>query len=469
MRVPIEGGTPTLVVDSVASSGFAWLDGGTMVVARPGPDGRESLWKVSDAGGAPTQLTTVGPSEQRHHMVGRLPGGKAVVFAIQTGAGASAPHELATVRIADGVVSRLGIEGSNPIYADGFLFFIRSNLTFGMVPFDPQRLRATGEPVTVPATGTVTIAGAAQIAENGTLIAYQGAAGSELVSVDRRGMARPLLPLSQAYSYPRLSPDGKRVAVGIGIASTLREVWVIDLTSGTPTKLSPDRSNTPEAWTPDGRRVIWTHGSDAPGLWWQPWDASAPAENILPGGQGAKLFPGGHEMITTIVRSGGRREVRIVPLPVDTLRWSNELTMRRAPGFPEPRASPDGKWIAYVDRPSNVNEVFVSARTGGRYQVSVGGGEEPVWSRDGTELFYRAPERAMMSAHLELGAEARVVSRDTLFPVAFLPGTVAANYDVTADGHFIIPRPTVVSQWPTVTIGWTDELREKLRRGGNPR
>jgi hypothetical protein len=174
-------------------------------------------------------------------------------------------------------------------------------------------------------------------------------------------------------------------------------------------------------------------------------------------------------MITTIVRSGGRREVRIVPLPVDTLRWSNELTMRRAPGFPEPRASPDGKWIAYVDHSSGVNEVFVSARSGGRYQVSVGGGEEPVWSHDGKELFYRAPERAMMSAHLVLGAEARVVSRDTLFPIAFLPGVVAANYDVTADGHFIIPRPTIVSQWPVVTIGWTDELREKQRRVDNPR
>jgi serine/threonine-protein kinase len=452
-----------------APSTFAWLDGGTIVFARVGRNGRPALWKVSDAGGVASQLTTVGLDEQSHRAPARLPGGKAVVFAIQTGAGATASSELATVRIADGVVTRLGIKGTNSIYADGFLFYIRPDLGFGAVPFDPRRARATGEPFIVPNTGTVETTGFGLVSENGTMVAYPNASLHELVSVDRRGTARPLLGLQQAYVYPRLSPDGKRILVGIGTSGLQRELWVVDLSSGTPTKLSSERGNLPDGWTPDGRRVMWTHGADAPGVWSQPWDGSTPPEQLLAGAQGAQLFPGGTEMITSIVRLGAARETRIVPIPVDTTRWSSQLTLRRTPGFPMPRPSPDGKWIAYVDQQSGVSEVFVNARSGGRYQISLGGGLEPVWSKDGKELFYRAPQFALMSARLELGTEARVVSRDTLFPIGFAPGNVAANYDVTGDGHFIIPRPIAVSVWPIVTIGWTDELRERLRQGASPR
>jgi hypothetical protein len=468
MKVSVDGGAPTVIADSVSAGTFAWLDGGTVVFARIGQNGRPALWKTSDAGGGASQLTTVGPG-QAHRAPARLPGGRAVVFAIQTGAGPTAPSELATVRIADGVVTRLGIKGMNSIYADGFLFYIRPDLAFGAVPFDPRSARATGEPFIVPSTGTAETTGFGLVSENGTMIAYPNASMMELVSVDRRGTARPLLALPQAYEYPHLSPDGKRIFVGIGTAALQRELWVIDLSSGTPTKLSSDRGNLPDDWTADGRRVMWTHGADPPAVWSQPWDGSTPPELVIAGGQGAKLFPGGKEMLATIARSSGAQELRIVPFPADTTRWSGPLTLRRAPGFAAARPSPDGKWIAYVDQQSGVSEVFVNARSGGRYQVSLGGGNEPVWSRDGKELFYRAPQRAMMSARLEMGAEVHVVSRDTLFPIGFAPGNVAANYDVTADGHFIIPRPIAVTEWPIVTIGWTDELRERLRKGGSSR
>jgi hypothetical protein len=169
-------------------------------------------------------------------------------------------------------------------------------------------------------------------------------------------------------------------------------------------------------------------------------------------------------MLTIVLRPGGTRELRVVPLPIDTTRWSPPIATRRMPGFPMARPSPDGRWIAYVDEQSGVNDVFVRARAGGgRHQVSVGGGTEPSWSRDGTELFYRTAG-AMMAARLDLGAEARVVRRDTLFAMRFPPGDAAANYTVTPDGsHFILPRPVTVAEQPTVVLGWTAELRDRLR------
>jgi Tol biopolymer transport system component len=166
---------------------------------------------------------------------------------------------------------------------------------------------------------------------------------------------------------------------------------VLDLASGTLTQLTPERGNLFPEWMPDGRRIAWTHGGDAPAVWWQPWDASAPAERLLAGGQGTWPLGDGSAMFTIVLRPGGTRELRVVPLPIDTTRWSSPIAARRTPGFPMARPSPDGRWIAYVDEQSGVNDVFVRARAdgGGRYQISLGGGTEPSWSRDGTELFYR--------------------------------------------------------------------------------
>jgi hypothetical protein len=176
------------------------------------------------------------------------------------------------------------------------------------------------------------------------------------------------------------------------------------------------------------------------------------------------MLVGGAELFTTVARPGGGMEHRIVPLPVDTTRWSAPLRLRRTPGFAMARFSPDGRWIAYADAQAGATEVFVHAREGGgRYQVSLGGGFEPHWSPDGRELLYRT-EGAIMSARLALGAEARVVRRDTLVPIRFANGTVAPNYTVTHDGaHIIVPRPVVIAEQPTVVLGWTAELRERLR------
>jgi hypothetical protein len=252
------------------------------------------------------------------------------------------------------------------------------------------------------------------------------------------------------------------VVVGVPVANST--VWVLDLSSGTLTRLDAEPGSVSPEWTPDGRRVLWTRTGDAPGVWWQPWDRSAPAELLLAGGQGTEIVNGGTELFAGIARPGGTMEQRFVPFPVDTTRWSAPIKLRRAPGFNMARISPDGRWIAFVDAQSGVGEVFVYARDGGgRFQVSIGGGAEPHWSADGRELFYRT-EGALMSARLFLGTEARVVQRDSLFPMRFPGGTVQPNYTVTPDGsQIILPRPVVISEQPTVVLGWTAELRERLR------
>lgn len=461
LRVPVDGGSPTVIVDSLSSGEFAWLDGGTIVFSRADSDGRVSLWRVSDTGGRASPLTTA-PKGETHRFPEALPGGKAVLFAIQTGGGRPGLSAFATVRLADGAITRLGIAGTGAKYADGLLVFLKADLTIGAVPFDPDHLRVTGDPLSVmPANGW------GDLSENGTLLYYPNAGAVDLMRYDRRGGSQPLFDEKRLYFYPRISPDGRRVAVQIGAPILGGEIWMIDLASGTLTQVTSDRFNTPNGWTPDGRRIIWTRWTDSLALWWQPWDASAPAERLLSGAQGAHFSADGKALLTTIVRPNGGRELRVVPVPIDTSRWSPPLPLP-ATQFSMPRLSPDGKWIAYVDGQAGVYDVFLYSRTGGRYQVSVGGGVEPVWSPDGKALFYRTPF-SVMAAQLELGADARVVRRERLFDVRFANMPGGANYDVTPDGqHLIIPRPIAVSEWPIVVMGWTDEVRERMQRGSTP-
>jgi Tol biopolymer transport system component len=130
------------------------------------------------------------------------------------------------------------------------------------------------------------------------------------------------------------------------------------------------------------------------------------------------------------------------------------------------RPSPDGRWVVYVSAESGRDEVFVKpfARPGPQVQISVNGGDEPVWSLDGTRIYYRNEEN-FMSASIRAGDELEVISRDVLFPDRFMKRSLPhANYDVTPDGrNFLMVQPT---QEPEVIVvyNWISELKSKFAR-----
>jgi hypothetical protein len=128
------------------------------------------------------------------------------------------------------------------------------------------------------------------------------------------------------------------------------------------------------------------------------------------------------------------------------------------------RLSPDGHWLTYVSEPSGVSEVFVQPfpGPGGRYQISSGGGIEPVWGPGGKELFYRGGS-ALIAAALRVTNELSVVRRDTLLLLSAPAGDVEANYDVFPDGkHFIVPRVVRTDAAPIIVLGWLGEVRERM-------
>jgi hypothetical protein len=126
-----------------------------------------------------------------------------------------------------------------------------------------------------------------------------------------------------------------------------------------------------------------------------------------------------------------------------------------------PRVSPDGRWLAYNSNQSKRLEVYVVGfpSLNGRWQISANGGDRPVWSRDGRELYFVSPDNKLMAVPVTTGAQFQPGVPKPLFDVRL--ASFNSSYDVSADGRFLIPTPVdQASTVPmTVILNWQAALR----------
>jgi Tol biopolymer transport system component/tRNA A-37 threonylcarbamoyl transferase component Bud32 len=467
MAVAAAGGTPRLIANGVGR--FAWGPNGTIVFSRPSvlsPQG--GLWQVSASGGTPTELTHPDTTLRRFQgSPSFLPDGRAVLFSSRPARG---DPTLMVVRLADRAVIPLDVTGGSPLYFRDHIVFVRGDATVASVGFDPKRLVVHGEPVTVLENVALKSGGAGElaIAPNGTLAYLTGTIGQQLVEVDRRGAETIVLSKIDAYRDPRVAPDGRHIAITIGPPPYYSDIWVYDLISRTLTRLTTAGTNVNPSWTPDGKRIAWTSigapnatgSGSGGGVWLQAWDASGSPQLLIPAAEGAKFTRGGDSLVTSF-DVGNATEARIIPLPYDTHRAATVVL----PASWQPRQarlSADGHWLAYVSDETGIREVYIQRfpNPGGHFQISSGGGAEPVWGRKSTELTYRGGA-ALMSATLSLSPSVTVMRRDTLFSSAAALGLTEATYDVMPNGHFIMVRKVTTNTPPVLVFGWGDDLRRR--------
>ena len=465
-RVALTGGPVATIAKAPSGTfyGASWGADDTILF------GSGSLYRVQASGGEPEALTTPDPArdEAEHRWPEVLPGGHAVAYTAWGG-------NLGRTRI-DAYMFGSGdrttlIEGASmPRYAaTGYLVYQQSGMLMATA-FDPVRLTTSGRVVQLHEEIKTTVSGAADFAmsRDGTLVLMPGSAtpGRRLMWVDRTGAARPLLETADDYWLPRLSPDGSRLALGIG-----PDLWVIELARLSRTRVTFGTTNTlfPYTWSRDGKRLIFSRVVNKIGLDIHSVaaDGSGQMELLAEGEHrqwATSASPVSDDVATYEQHPMTLRDIWIQPSGGARRSFAVTPYQERVPRF-----SPDGRWIVFVSNDSGRDEVYVrSASNGGRrITVSVEGGSEPAWADGGREIIYRNGDQ-MMSAAVTSSAPDLTVERprllfETTFEADRGSGAANPNYDVTADGRrlVMIQAPEAPTSL-VVVLHWFDELAARV-------
>jgi serine/threonine-protein kinase len=467
-KASLVGGAAQTLADASNGTGGTWGLDGTIYFA---PSNVAGLSKISALGGTPESVTKLDRSkgEVTHRWPQILPGNKALLFTVWTGPGWDEKNvEILIFETGERRIIARG--GSTGRYASpGYVIYAQGGGLMAL-PFDVSKLQVTGSgPLPLNVQVNELGEGAAYaVSDAGVLCYLSGDQQFErrLVWVDRSGNVEALPAPFRGYENPTISPDGKFAAVQTNGQSMT--VWVYDFARTTLTPLTSKGSSQAPAWTADGKKIAYRGTrSGFRNVYWRASDGSGEEEPLT----------AGESIQTPIHWSPDGKWLAFVensPLNSGDVWVQSADGDRKASLFEQnafaPHFSPDSKWIAYSSDKSGRREIFVRPfqEAGGRIQVSTDGGTEPVWSRDGKELFYLNGDKTM-AVDIQTNPTLRVGAPHLLFAGRYLPSpNSTSGYDVSPDGkRFIKVLPTRAEQVShlNVVINWDEELKRLTARG----
>ncbi|MDA2928041.1 hypothetical protein MYX78_12575, partial [Acidobacteria bacterium AH-259-G07] len=471
-KVAITGGAPVTLCDAGNPFGASWGADDRIVFGQ----GVQGIFQVPANGGTKELLIRVDPEKnEQAHGPQILPGGEAVLFTLSSGVSWD-DAQIVVQSLETGERKVLVNGGTDARYVPtGHLVYVQEG-TLLAVPFDVVRLEVTGGRIPiVEGVAQATGRGAAQFtfSDLGSLVYVRGSGGAQrtLVWVDREGQEEPLEAEARAYGSSRVSPDGRRLALGI-LDSGNQDIWIYDLGRQTPTRLTSDpaREFSP-VWTPDGERVIFTstRGGATSSLLWKAADGTGQVEQLMtsPNRVGPLSFtPDGKRLVCMQENPETGWDLHVLTMEAE--RQSEPLLRTQ---FTElyPALSPDGRWMAYQSDESGQFEIYVRPFPNveaGRSQISRNGGMEPVWGADGRELFYRTPDGStMMAVDIETEPTFTPGNPEVLFTGSYFNGP-GRDYDISPDGQrFLMLREAGQTEETSerneliIVLNWFEELK----------
>ncbi len=451
-KVPVAGGASIAIADSASAvGGLAWLDDGTLVYSTASLLG---LRRVSANGGA----TTIAVADSVYKGLGllqptALPHARGVIF--QSCASGCVTMQLNVLDLRTGRTSTLFKDVAMGWYLpSGRLLYVRRDGVALVAPFDLKTLKVRG-------AGTAVLQGVAQnlsiaqlaVSATGRLVYGVGGASNDVVTIERVGREGTATVVDStwhgSYNSLALSPDGTRMAVGVATPGAGLDIWIKQLDHGPFTRLTFSGRDRRPTWSPDGREVAFVRDTATGG-----GDVYARAVNGSGGDrrlvhidrpiQEVSWSRDGHWLLVrTETGAAGNGDILAIPAHGD----SAAVRVATTPFTElEPALSPDGRWVAYSSNEAGAYEVYVRPfpnTDAGRWQVSNGGGSDPVWSPDGRQLYFISRSRRLIAAQVAAGSTFSVPELRTLFDVSrFTWDGFHQLYDVTKDGRFSFLGPS---------------------------
>ncbi|HEY3123068.1 MAG TPA: protein kinase, partial [Thermoanaerobaculia bacterium] len=468
-RVEASGGAPEVLCDARDAGGGTWNKQGVILFA-PGPG--QPIHQVSASGGPGRPVTRLDAArgESFHSSPVFLPDGRHFLFGVATGSTVPFLDSIYLGSLDGDAPKRLVPAQANAAYAAGWLLFWRDRVLRAQ-RFDWKRGALEGEPFQIaadveghPSHTTAYFS----ISQNGLLAYAHGAADlSRLLWYDRSGRETGSIGTPAFYYYPRLSHDGRRLAVDQSNLTQQGDVWIHDLSRTEATRLTFDVADeTAPIWSPHDDSIVFLRaaGGAASDLFRKPPDRPAAEEPLLVSPakkQPTDWSPDGRFILFTssdperrnedlwVLSLEGRRAATVVASRFD--EWDGQF-------------SPDGRWIAYVSNESGRPEVYAQPfqGPGPRRKMSTAGGLMPKWRHDGAELFYVAPDRRLMAVPVRKAANLDVGVPAALFETRIRMGPPFRHYEVSADGQrFLVDTMAAQEKERSVTlvVNWTAGAR----------
>jgi Tol biopolymer transport system component/predicted Ser/Thr protein kinase len=489
-KIEVSGGPPQTVCDVPELwRGGAWSRQGQIIF---GAGSGQGLMRVSDSGGIAVPLTKLDSSRREafHGGPSFLPDGRHFVYlrastlensGIYVGSLDAKPEQQSTRRlltIRSYAVYAPSIDLADRSSGMGHLLFVREGSLMAQA-FDSGREELAGE--AVPIAENLSDVSAPRFSGSTTgILAYQtGGVGlsTGLTWFDRTGKTLGKVGEPGPYNTVALSPDGTRVAYsrvstqfgGTGMPNS--DLWVHEFARNTSTKLTFDASvNWEGVWSADGSRIIFASDRNGAFDLYQKVSSGAGKEELLLKSEEGKFpydwSPDGHFLLYVTVGTGLRGKLWFLPLTGDDRK--PERYLQTDANESHARFSPDGRYVAYTSDAAGVSDVYVQpfpVASGGKWKI--GSGSQPVWRRDGKELFYISADSKVMAVDVATTPAFKAGTPKALFAAPIWAGArFVSRYDVTADGQkFLIttvPEETnaAVSAPITVVLNWETGLKK---------
>jgi eukaryotic-like serine/threonine-protein kinase len=465
-KLDSSGGSPLDLASAPVGRGGSWGADGTILFAA---GINTPIYRVSAAGGTPVVVTAFDKSRQEssHRWPQFLPDNQHFLYYAVS---ASPDYSGTYVGSLAGGEPKLLLRGeSNAIFAPpGFLLFVRGT-TLMAQPFDPSRLELSGDSAAIGENVTVLHPAWRSVvsASRNAIVGYwtgASAGGRQILWFDRKGKQVATTGSTDIFQDPRLSPNGKELAITIGSLGGNPDIWVYDLARGARTRLTfePSVERSP-VWSPDGTRIAFASTRNLPlHIYEKAANGTGTTQPLLE--DDAREIPDswssdGRYIAYERQNFQGKIEWDIWILP--TFGDKKPFPFLQSQ-FNETQAafSPDSKWLAYTSDESGTEGVYIVPfpQGNGKWGVSTNGGSEPRWRGDGKELFFISPDQKLMAVDiLERGSSLQIGNPQPLFRANFsaVPGVV---YDVASDGKKFVtlsPAEQVSTEPITLVVNWT--------------